>query len=218
MRRVHARVTREPVTVTFKDPAGRDATLVMGLTDVRLAAAGLSTDPARSRMLPGLYAMMDAGDFSRAAPIIWELLRKPDAVRLSGMAEAMDVASGISPARLRLFERQARDSLLGDVVNFPMPHLGEALGVPDLGEGFRAPFRSDVPTLFLSGTLDGRTYPESARELIRRFRNGAHLIVENGGHNLFEASPLIKDVVVAWFQGRAPEAPTLVLPAPEFPR
>jgi pimeloyl-ACP methyl ester carboxylesterase len=216
MRRVHARLEREPVSVTFKDKAGTDVTLVLGVSDIRLLAAG-SADPSRSRMLPGLYAMMDAGDFSRAAPLAWEFLRKPDAVRLTGMAEAMDVASGISRQRLKLFERQAKDSLLGDVVNFPMPHIGDALAVPDLGDTFRAPFRSDVPVLFMSGTLDGRTYPQSARELIKRFTRGSHLIVENGGHNLFEASPLIKEVVVEWFKGQAPQKATLTLAPPQFP-
>jgi pimeloyl-ACP methyl ester carboxylesterase len=218
MRRVHARVQREPVTVTFKDPAGQQVTLVMGLTDVRAAATGLTADPSRSRFLPGLYAMMDAGDFSRVAPIAWEALRKPGAIVFKGMDEAMDAASGISRVRLELFEQQVLKSLLGDVINYPMPHVGDALGVPDLGDGFRAPFKSDVPTLFLSGTLDGRTYPESARELIKRFRRGHQLIVENGGHNLFEASPLIKDVVVAWFRGEAPASAVLTLPPPEIQR
>ena len=216
MRRVHARVEREPVRVTFKDKEGKDLTFVLGLADVRAAAAAMGADPSRSRMLPGLYAMMDAGDFSRAAPIAWEALRKPDAVRFTGMAEAMDVASGISRPRLKLFERQAADSLLGDIVNFPMPHIGDALGVADLGDRFRAPFKSQVPVLFMSGTLDGRTYPESAHELIRNFSKGSHLIVENGGHNLFEASPLIKDVVVGWFNGQAPQKGTLTLSPPQF--
>jgi hypothetical protein len=50
-----------------------------------------------------------------------------------------------------------------------------------------------------------------------RFSRGTHLIVEHGGHNLFEASPLIKDVVVAWFRGEAPKVATLTLPRPQFP-
>ena len=216
MRRVHGRVEREPARVTFKDSAGKDVTVVLGLTDVRFVAAALSTDPSRSGNLPGLYAMMDAGDFSLAAPIVWEALRKPEAWRFTGMGDAMDVASGISSQRLKRFELQAKTSLLGDIINFPMPHISDALGVPDLGDRFRAPFRSDVPVLFMSGTLDGRTYPESARELIKKFRRGSHLIVEHGGHNLFEASPLIKDVVVAWFKGEAPKVATLTLAPPQF--
>jgi pimeloyl-ACP methyl ester carboxylesterase len=217
MRRVHARVERDPVSVRFNDKAGKDVTLVLGVTDIRVAAAAMGADPSRSRMLPGLYAMMDADDFSRTAPIVWEVLRKPDAVRFTGMGDAMDAASGISRQRLELFERQVQGSLLGDIVNFPMPHIGDSLGVPDLGDKFRAPFGSDVPVLFMSGTLDGRTYPESARELIKHFPNGSHLIVENGGHNLFEASPLIKDVVIAWFKGEAPQMATLKLVPPQFP-
>jgi pimeloyl-ACP methyl ester carboxylesterase len=72
------------------------------------------------------------------------------------------------------------------------------------------------PTLFLSGTLDGRTYPESAREIATRFPNGTHVVVENGGHNLFEASPLIKDMIVAYMKGRKPASHTLTLDPPKF--
>jgi pimeloyl-ACP methyl ester carboxylesterase len=217
MRRVHARLERQPVTATFKDSAGQDITLVLGPTDVRAVATSLTSDPARSRLLPALYTMMDQGDFTRTASLAWDRMRKPGAIVFKGMDEAMDAASGISRERRRLFDEQVVASLLGDIVNYPMPQVGDALGVPDLGAGFRAPFHSDVPTLFLSGTLDGRTYPESARDIIKRFRNGHQLIVENGGHNLFEASPLIKDIVVDWFRARVPQPLLLTLPPPEFP-
>jgi pimeloyl-ACP methyl ester carboxylesterase len=219
MRRVHARLESAPVHVPVQDSStGAATTLVIGKLDVQLAATALTSDPERSRLLPALYAMMDAGDFSRVAPIVYEALRKPGAWRLNGMSAAMDVASGVSPARARRFEREARDALLGHIVNFPMPHVGDALGVADLGERFRAPLRSAVPVLFLSGTLDGRTYPESARQIASGFRNGRHVIVENGGHNLFEASPLIKDLIVRWFRGDSPRESTLTLPPPDFPR
>lgn len=216
MRRVHARLDEQPASVTFSDSSGKDVTLVIGSFDLQWLVAATISDPARSRKLLGLYSKMDAGDFSQAASIVYELLRKPGAIGFSGMPEAMDAASGISSDRARLVQEQARTSLLGDVLNFPIPHVGNAFGVPDLGDAFRRPVRSSVPTLFLSGTLDGRTYPESAREIAARFANGAHVIVENGGHNLFEASPLIREVIVAYMKGEKPKSTTLTLPPPEF--
>ncbi len=113
--------------------------------------------------------------------------------------------------------RSSRTSLLGDVLNFPIPHLGNSLGAPDLGDDFREPVRSRVPTLLLSGTLDGRTYPESAREIAARFANGTHVIVENGGHNLLEASPLVGEVIVSYMKGEEPRSATLALPPPKIP-
>ena len=53
---------------------------------------------------------------------------------------------------------------------------------PDLGPDFRAPVESRVPTLFISGSLDGRTPTANAHEVLRGFPDARHLIVENGGH------------------------------------
>lgn len=216
MRRVHARLDRNPASVTFRDSSGKEVTLVIGSFDLQYVVASSISDPSRSRRLLDLYARMDTGDFSQAAPLVYELLRKPGAITFQGMPEAMDAASGISSDRAQLVQEQARTSLLGDVLNFPIPHLGDALGVADLGEDFREPVRSSVPTLFLSGTVDGRTYPESAREIAGRFANGTHVIVENGGHNLFEASPLIGEMIVAYMKGEKPRSATLALPPPKL--
>jgi pimeloyl-ACP methyl ester carboxylesterase len=133
------------------------------------------------------------------------------------MAEAMYAASGISPGRARRVARQAKTSLLGDALNFPVPHIDAAvLGVPDLGEGFRQPVTSDVPTLFMSGTLDGCTYPESAAGIASRFSRATRLIAENGGHNVLEADPAIGAAVVTFLQAK-PLGTTIRLPPPKFP-
>ena len=55
-------------------------------------------------------------------------------------------------------------SLLADTLNFPMPHVMGIRPQIDAGDAFRAPFRSDIPALFISATLDGRTYPDEAAE------------------------------------------------------
>jgi len=216
MRKLHAQLDKQPVSVPFRDSSGKDVILVLGSLDLQALAAFSISDPSRSRRLPELYTRMAAGDFSQAAPFVYDFIRKPGAIRFRGMPEAMDAASGISADRLRLVEQHARTSLLGDILNFPIPHAGDAFGVPDLGDRFREPVSSSVPTLFLSGTLDGRTYPESAREIAARFANGTHIIVENGGHNLFEASPLIRDMIVAYMKGQEPVSTTLTLDPPKF--
>ena len=81
---------------------------------------------------------------------------------------------------------------------------------------FRAPVVSTVPTLFLSGTLDGRTYPESAAETAARFANGTHVLIENAGHNLFMVSPEVTEVILAFLEGRPIARERIVLPTPRF--
>jgi pimeloyl-ACP methyl ester carboxylesterase len=126
---------------------------------------------------------------------------RQQAVAFRGMPEAMDLASGATAARLALTRKEAETSLLGDALNFPMPHVMGVRPQIDLGDQFRAPFRSDIPALFISATLDGRTYPDEAAEEIKGFSNKRRLIVENGGHNIYEADKRVADAVVAFFRG-----------------
>lgn len=216
MRRVHKRLAAQPATATVKDAAGKERQVNFGLFELQLLVSGSIADPSRSSTLPALYALMDRGDYTQAAALISRTVQAPQ-VRIGGMAEAMDAASGISPGRARRVARQATTSLLGDALNFPIPHIDAAvLGVPDLGERFRQPVTSDVPTLFLSGTLDGRTYPESAAEIASRFSRATRLIVENGGHNILEADPAIGAAVVAFMQAKPLGTTTIRLPPPKF--
>ena len=93
-----------------------------------------------------------------------------------------------------------RDSaLLGDTLNFPvLPdwNYATALGITELPECFRGPLLSGVPTLFLSGTLDGRTYPSSHREMAEGFSRATFVAVEGAGHDLFMSSPDVEERIL----------------------
>src|SRR5690606_16046854 len=163
-----------------------------------------------------MYSGLAAGDVDELGQILYDRMRKDLGRYAGGMTEAMDTASGITEARLELVRQQVQSSLLGDALNFPMPHLAGAYGVPDLGDEFRAPVASTVPTLFLSGTLDGRTYPESAVQTASRFSNATHVFIENSGHNLFMVSPEVTEVILAFLQGRPIARKRIGLQTPTF--
>jgi hypothetical protein len=61
---------------------------------------------------------------------------------------------------------------------------------------------SDVPTLFISGTLDGRTPPENAEEVRRGFPHSYQVLIEGAGHgnDLFVSSPDIQKVMVEFME------------------
>lgn len=141
----------------------------------------------------------------------------PD-ISFGGMPQAMDITSGISPERLVRVEAQADTALLGagDALNFPMPHLRGAISGIDLGEDFRAPFTSDRPALILSGTLDGRAYPEAHAAIAEGFSNGAVVTIENAGHNLFFSHPEIVEIIAHFFDGAPARSRTLIAPQPSF--
>lgn len=123
MQRVQAKLEKQPVLVTVKDDSGQDVKVAVTRLDVQFLAAGSISDPSATAMLLALYAQMDSGDFARAGAVLYRYRDSIRATRMRGMPEAMDAASGISEERLRQVQMQARTSIVGDVLNFPMPHF-----------------------------------------------------------------------------------------------
>lgn len=215
MRSVHAQLNSAPARVTIPPAAGRgQVVLTFDAFPVQMLVGGIMADPSGIAQVPYLYREMAAGRFQQIGTnVCRQICTSGGGYR--GMPELMDIASGISAARLSRVKREAATSVLGDAINFPMPHLAGLRPSLDLGDAFRAPLQSDVPTLFISGTLDGRTSPTEAREEIKGLRNGKHLIVENGGHNIFEADTRVADAVVAFFRDATAPA-TIRLDPPKF--
>ncbi len=212
MRRVHARLEAAPISLT--------ATLNGALVDLRiggfaiqLMSGGLIANPQTLVMLPGLYLALDAGQTDVLKPFANEFA---GLLGIAGMPEATDLASGISPARLALVRREAKTAVLGAALNFPMPQLLGAVPGADLGEGFRAPLRIDHPALLVAGTLDGRTPMPEQDEVATQFRRKSRVIVENAGHNVFEAHPDVQGLLVRFFRGEAVADTRLSLPPPQF--
>jgi len=213
MRRVHAKLEAAPMEITVAGPSGESATMMVGKTEMQMVASFFIADPASAARLPAIYAMMDAGDTTMIGPIIYDNLRR-NAISFRGMPEVMDIMSGISADRLAQVRSQAKTSLLGDLLNFPMPHMAGAFGLDDLGDDFRAPVKTDIAALILSSTLDGRTYPEGAADALQGFSNATKVIVENGGHNVFMQSPEITAIIQKFMRGEdVPAVVTLDLPS-----
>jgi hypothetical protein len=80
------------------------------------------------------------------------------------MSYMMDCASGMTAARREQIQQEAKGTMLEDSFNFPFPDVCEVWKPPDLGDTFRSVVRSDVPVLFISGTLDARTPISNAEE------------------------------------------------------
>ena len=114
-----------------------------------------------------------------------------------------------------MIEAQAKTALLGPHMNFSL-HLETVDPSLDLGDTFRTPPISDVPTLVLSGTLDGRTYPESGQEATAGLAQRQTVIVKNGGHNLFMLSPEVTGTIQDFMRGQVVDGRTIIVDLPEF--
>ena len=88
---------------------------------------------------------------------------------------------------------------------------------PRYAAWFRAPLRSSVPALLVTGALDGNTPPDQAERVRAGFRDARHLVVANAGHDAAWVVPEALDAVVAFLAGRDVRGARAAAPPPRFP-
>jgi pimeloyl-ACP methyl ester carboxylesterase len=215
VRDVLDRLDRNPQVVHLEKPGNPPRLVTIGKWDLQRLTAEAMGRTQTAKSLPLLYYEMSQGDFSRVARAVVQM--RTDSLP-SAMSFVMDCASGASPERLKRIEREAPDGLVGNAVNFPFPEIGAAWNAPDLGEEFRGPLRSDVPVLLISGTLDGRTPPTNAEEILTGLPNGLHLVVEGAGHHddLFVGPDELRRRMVAFAAGQSISTEPIRLPPLKF--
>ena len=199
--RVLAELEARPKRVALVNPLNdKKIDVVVGKFDLQVVVSQLLTGPETFSTLPDLVSRLDRGDWTALA-LLAARQRFGEAPR--AMPVAMDCASGASEVRRRRIAEEASRTLLADAINLPFPELCAAVNVPDLGDAFRAPLKSDVPTLLISGTLDGRTSPRQAAELASGMPNAVQLIIDGAGHSdpLFLASPKILTAMQEFMRG-----------------
>ena len=213
-RRVLEALRRQPGQGNSPMHGGKQVTI--GEYDAKLAIAIALGRRSSQRMLPLMLREAEGGDYGLLASFV--LMVREDLGRFRAMPLAMDVASGQSPQRRALVEAQARESLFGDALNFPFPELADGLGLVDLGEVFRGPLRSDIPVLFISGTLDGRTPQANAQALLPGFSKGRQLLVRGASHDneLWLGHAGIAEKIADFLAARPVEDEALDVPLPVF--
>lgn len=215
MRMVHQRLEAEPVMIGLPQDDGSRADFLLTKDVMQRIASAMIADPGNAVMLMQFYGAVAAQQYAPIEQALARFVTPGEPIDWRVMPLAMDIASGIGDERLALVNEQAETALIGDYLNFPMPQLRGALGL-DLGDEFRTAPVSDIPTLLLTGTLDGRTYPDSQQEAFGGFSNLTTVTVVNAGHNLFMASPKVTEVIQQFMRGEKDETTEILLPAPEF--
>lgn len=212
--RVLAKLRQQPGQGSSPMHDGRKVTI--GEFDAQMAIAIALGRRSTQRVLPLALREAEAGNYDLLGAIA--LMVREGLGGWRAMPTAMDVASGQSPQRRALAAAQARQSLLGDASNFPFPEVADGLGMLDLGDAFRAPLRSDVPVLFISGTLDGRTPHANAQALLPGFSQGKELLVRGASHDneMWLGNPAIADNIAGFLAGRGLSADVLDVPLPVF--
>lgn len=204
---------REPATIRIRGPSGDTIPLMIGRDGFRLLVSGRMGD----RRMPAMVVAASHGDWS----IVTRILEGSYNDLMSGagslMARAVVCSSSGSSERRARVAREAPGSLLGPPVDnhFITSPFCDALGTRVMPPSPSSLVRSDRPALFITGTLDDRTPPQNADEALKGFRNGTHVRVENGGHELLPLDS-VQRIVVEFFRGRPPSVTALHLPVPRY--
>lgn len=206
----------EPLKVSVPGRDGAEVEVPVGALGFRRI---LLQDLGDTSDLPWLPALIHQVERRETGLLRWFVAKRYRQFSggIPAMYLAMDCASWVSPEREALIRAQARDALFGNVENelydVVCPVLGDAVR---LGDGFRAPVRSDVPVLLVSGTLDVKTPPFQAEEVRWGLSRGHHLVVENAGHEDLLTNPEVQRAIGEFLaRGTVPTA-AIVAPPLEF--
>jgi pimeloyl-ACP methyl ester carboxylesterase len=212
MKSVFDRLDAKPETVEITDPQTKLKVKVIVNKFVMQYIVASNIGTTLSARFPALFYRASKGDFTNPAQVWLSQSRDEIGVAMSYM---MDCASGQTAARRERIAREAKGTLLEDLFNFPFPDICTEWNAPDLGDEFRSPVKSDIPVLFISGTLDARTPISNAEEYRKGFSNSTHMIIEGAVHSdpLFLSSPKIKEGMMEFLRGQ-PVTTTKIQGAP----
>jgi pimeloyl-ACP methyl ester carboxylesterase len=184
VKRTFASLERDPIIVQQNG-----SQMLIGKAEIQLLVTLLSGDIQFIRSLPVLFDNLEKRtNLESIATNVQRAIRQRQAG--TAMTYAMHAASGVSRARLGRIQSQVSGALFGNAINWGIGDESfiRSLAVPDLGDNFRAPFRSDVPVLLISATLDGRTSETDARAVGHQFRNASYLTIDGASHDFFAFS------------------------------
>ncbi|NOU50036.1 alpha/beta hydrolase [Pseudoalteromonas sp. JBTF-M23] len=217
IKRVHHKLDNTPIALEVPSKDGSKLTMLFQKQHMRMLASMMIADPNQYlAMLIHIYLGLDRGNTDLLVKVLQRGIFKDDVISFKLMPLVMDVASGISESRLKFINQQAKTSLLGDKLNFPMPMLNRFDASLDLGDTFRAAPKNNIPTLLFTGTLDGRTYPDEQKIAVRGLTNLTQVMVKNAGHNLYTSSKQVLDVMKLFLAGEKVTQSHIDLPTPDL--
>jgi pimeloyl-ACP methyl ester carboxylesterase len=216
MKDVLRRLDSRPVTLEVETREAGRVPVVVGRFDLELYARSLLSSRRTIGHLPALFASMEGGDFEELARVAgrWRSSISPPASIFT-----VRCASGSTRERELRIAAEGQSAILGDVTDFAEERICHAWGVAPLPDEFRAPVRSSLPTLFVSGTLDGDAPEENTTEVLAGFPEGLHLRVSGAAHvGLGFQDPGTRDAIVRFFETGQLASLRIELPALVFER
>lgn len=162
---------------------------------------------------PAMLYGMEHGDYRILQRYVERRYNQFNGGQGSGIS-AMRQASGATADRYAKIIDQGKTAILGNSMNTPDIYGGWQN--IDLGDPFRTLFQCDLPTLFISGTLDSNTPVSNVEELLPWFSQARQLSVENAGHEDMLSNSQVQTEIMRFFRKTEPIKRTISLPKPRF--
>jgi pimeloyl-ACP methyl ester carboxylesterase len=198
-RRARDRLAATPAMITVNDQRkgqsvqlkvareGFDAIVSLSMDDMRLPALLVSTANGDDRLL------------AKFVETAWNgLSNGPIAL----MARSVNCAADRSQSRWQLANSESAAAPFGSPIDnaFLTKKFCIAVGYPGTPVEFQRPVRTPIPTLLITGALDGTNPIENARDVARGLTSSTILEVQNVAH---EALPVdsVQSVIVDFLKG-----------------
>lgn len=207
------RLDTRPVTLTVEARDG-ERTIQVGGDGMRYLLRRDIGDTNDHPLWPPAIRLTLDGDYRMLARLAERRFRELAGVPLMGLL--MDCASGARGERLARIREERSSGLIGPMTDLWYPEICDAVPEAGLGDEFRTRFVSDVPTLFLSGTLDANTPPYQARYVSWGWPRATHLVVERAGHESIMPYEPAQEVIIDFFRGEDVRGRGIESPGLEF--
>ncbi|WP_158561240.1 alpha/beta fold hydrolase [Emticicia sp. C21] len=208
------KLAAKPVVIAVKDQRFKKVVQVpiskFGLQLILRLDVGDSNDFI---YFPAMLYGMQQGDYRILQRYVERRYNQFNGGYGSGIS-AMRQASGATPERYAQIRSQGKTAILGNSMNTPDIYGGWQN--IDLGETFRSNFKCDLPTLFVSGTLDSNTPVSNVEALLPWFSQARQLNVENAGHEDMLPNAEVQKEIIRFFRKTEPIRTSISLPRPRF--
>jgi pimeloyl-ACP methyl ester carboxylesterase len=215
MKSVLDKFEKEPVTIELTNSSTKQKFKVkIGKYVLQAITTYMIGTTDNISLLPVFYYALSKGDTS----LLTQLIDRQNRRSISDATAAMmDCSSGVSKQRQEQIRREAGETLLGDAINFPFPEGCDVWGNPDLGDSYRSQVNSTVPTLLISGALDGFTPVSNGEEVAKGLSNSVHVIIDGGGHeDLLTRTQKAKEVILEFMKGAPVTTKSISFPPIKF--
>lgn len=204
LKKLLLQLEKRPIKIRIRENKSGDSIDVpvgkFGLQFILRLDAGDASDFV---LFPAMLYGIDRGEYS----IFQEYVEKRYNQLNGDYASAIGVvrtASGASKPRLARIRKESKTALLGNSMNTPDIYARNYWGLIDLGDKYRMLFKSDVASLFVSGSMDSNTPVSNAEEIIKNFSNAQHVIVDYAGHEDMLSNANVQKVFIDYLNGAKP--------------